>query len=161
MPSEAIRDFASMLDELLTEHKSEAAGTSSRAASVDYLSAIDELHSGRITISRDAAAGEYETTTADVFESVSPTTFVRHKVVEEPLPPIDQPAIERELGLSGRAPEELDALRRRFARANHPDSVGPGLRERAMIRMQIANMLIDEAKRKAVNGPTRVRGARA
>ena len=118
MPGETIRDFASMLDELLTEHKSEAAGTPSRAASVDYLSAIDELHSGRITISRDAAAGEYETTAGDVFESVSPTTFVRHKVVEEPLPPIDQPAIERELGLSGRAPEELDALRRRFARAN-------------------------------------------
>lgn len=161
MAGEAIRDFASMLDELLTEHRGDAVRAPSHAASVDYLSAIDELHSGRITISRDAAAGEYETTAADVFEAVSPTTFVRHKVVEEPLPPIDQPAIERELGLTGRAPEDLDALRRRFARANHPDSVGPGLRERAMIRMQIANMLIDEAKRKAVTASTRARGARA
>jgi hypothetical protein len=28
---------------------------------------------------------------------------------------------------------------------NHPDRVPPHLRQRAMIRMQIANMLIDEA----------------
>ena len=133
----------------------------SRAASVDYLLAIDELHSGRITISRDAAAGEYETTAADVFEAVSPTTFVRHKVVEEPLPPIDQPAIERELGLTGARRRISTRCAGASRRANHPDSVGPGLRERAMIRMQIANMLTDEAKRKAVTASTRARGARA
>ena len=46
-------------------------------------------------------------------------------------------------------------MRRSFAFANHPDRVAPHLRQRAMIRMQVANMLIDEAKRRAVAGARR------
>jgi hypothetical protein len=38
-------------------------------------------------------------------------------------------------------------LRRTFALKNHPDRMPPEQRERAMIRMQVANRLIDEAKR--------------
>ena len=39
--------------------------------------------------------------------------------------------------------------RRAFAFKNHPDRVAPHLRQRAMVRMQVANMLIDEAEQKA------------
>ena len=40
-------------------------------------------------------------------------------------------------------------MRRSFALANHPDRVAPHLRQRAMVRMQLANMMIDDAKRRA------------
>ena len=62
-------------------------------------------------------------------------------------------AIEAELGLGSPAQDaDFSRLRRSFAFANHPDRVAPHLRQRAMIRMQIANMLIDEAKRKSGRG---------
>jgi hypothetical protein len=60
------------------------------------------------------------------------------------LTPVDPEAIAAELGL-GQPGVDLRAARRRFALVNHPDRVPPHLRQRAMIRMQIANMLIDEA----------------
>lgn len=41
--------------------------------------------------------------------------------------------------------EELSALRRRFAMLNHPDRVPAALRERANLRMTLANALIDKA----------------
>ena len=50
---------------------------------------------------------------------------------------------------------DLGRMRRSFAFANHPDRVAPHLRQRAMIRMQVANMLIDEAKRRALAGARR------
>ncbi len=42
--------------------------------------------------------------------------------------------------------------RRAFAFKNHPDRVAPHLRQRAMVRMQVANMLIDEAKKATRRG---------
>ena len=42
---------------------------------------------------------------------------------------------------------DLKRLRRRFAKANHPDRVAPAVREQATRRMTIANSLIDEALR--------------
>lgn len=66
-----------------------------------------------------------------------------------PSPSIEPAVIAAELGLTGRTPpKDLDRLRREFAFANHPDRVEPGLRDRAMVRMQIANVMIDQAKRK-------------
>lgn len=67
---------------------------------------------------------------------------------EEPPPETTPEAIARELALGRiRHPRDLDRLRRDFAFRNHPDRVRPEWRERAMIRMQIANRMIDEAKR--------------
>ncbi len=66
---------------------------------------------------------------------------------------VDPEAIAAELGLGSPAQDaDFSRLRRSFAFANHPDRVAPHLRQRAMIRMQIANMLIDEAKRKSARG---------
>jgi len=42
---------------------------------------------------------------------------------------------------------DLKLIRRRFAKANHPDRVAPSIREEATRRMTIANSLIDEALR--------------
>lgn len=42
---------------------------------------------------------------------------------------------------------DLKLIRRRFAKANHPDRVPPAIREQASRRMTIANSLIDEALR--------------
>ena len=42
---------------------------------------------------------------------------------------------------------DLKLIRRRFAKANHPDRVAPAVRDQATRRMTIANSLIDEALR--------------
>lgn len=59
---------------------------------------------------------------------------------------IDPEDVAFDLDLGGVASlEELSALRRRFAMLNHPDRVPASLRERANIRMTLANALIDKA----------------
>jgi hypothetical protein len=45
---------------------------------------------------------------------------------------------------------DFGRLRRDFAFHNHPDRVAPHLRNHAIRRMQVANMLIDEARRRAL-----------
>lgn len=72
--------------------------------------------------------------------------------VEEP-PPIpahllrlSQDEIAEELAISDRDTEQsLAEKRRRFAKANHPDTVPQDFRENADIRMKTANLLIDNA----------------
>ncbi|MEF2071262.1 hypothetical protein [Consotaella aegiceratis] len=65
----------------------------------------------------------------------------------EPAPPSTDPdQIALELGpLDRLSIGELRRLRRQFAATNHPDRVGPGLRDIANRRMTIANALIDTA----------------
>jgi hypothetical protein len=59
---------------------------------------------------------------------------------------LDPDDIAYELDLDAVASiEELSAVRRRFARLNHPDRVEASLRERANARMTIANAMIDAA----------------
>ena len=147
------RDFASLLDELIAASPADEAEAPRPPVSVDYLSVADELHSGRIKVSADTVAAEYRLADAAA-QAASEALFaaVTEPLVDE-LPSIEPEAISRELGLSGNVPPaELGARRRAFAFKNHPDRVAPHLRQRAMIRMQVANMLIDEAKRKARPG---------
>ncbi|MDR7031942.1 MULTISPECIES: hypothetical protein [unclassified Mesorhizobium] len=69
---------------------------------------------------------------------------------EDRLPPVDPDSIAAELGLDRDVADmDFNRLRRGFAFDNHPDRVAPHLRQRAAIRMQIANMLIDDARRRA------------
>ncbi|MDN2565966.1 hypothetical protein N1F89_07015 [Aquibium sp. A9E412] len=144
MAGAAGRDFAAMLDDLLEDAEVPEDGAR-LTVSLDYLAVVEELHSGRISIGDEAAAyaeagaGEAPRATEPAGADASPPP---------PLPPIEPEAVAAELGLSGRkVPADLDRLRRDFAFANHPDRVPEALRARAMIRMQIANMLIDEARR--------------
>lgn len=134
------RDFAALLDDLLAESASESRAEPS-APSVDYLAVADELYSGRIVISPDYATAAYAATGGDEVLLAESALDVLERLETDP------DAIARELGLAdGKGPDDLDGLRRRFAMKNHPDRVDPEIRAHAMIRMQIANMLIDQAK---------------
>lgn len=142
-------DFAALLDELLAGALTEEQPGMARHPSVDYLSVAEDLHSGRIKVSPDSVAAEYRQAAAG--EEASEALFAAlGQPLVEALPDIEPEAISRELGLSAAvAPKDLSRKRRSFAFENHPDRVAPHLRQRAMVRMQVANMLIDEAERKA------------
>ncbi|MER8631666.1 hypothetical protein NKH55_18090 [Mesorhizobium opportunistum] len=138
----------------------EGGGASARPSiPFDYLSVADELHSGRIKVS----AAEYREAGTDLASEFA--ALLEHAKLalageepkpEEKLPPIDLESIAVELGLDQpKSIADFGRIRRGFAFANHPDRVAPHLRQRAMIRMQVANMLIDEAKRRAVAGARR------
>ncbi|WP_246677011.1 hypothetical protein [Mesorhizobium sp. B2-4-15] len=155
----AKRDFASLLDDLFVASEKgdgiEADETGARPSiPFDYLSVADELHSGRIKVS----AAEYREAGADLAsEFAALLDHARLALIgeepkpEEELPPIDPESIAAELGLDQpKGAADFGRMRRSFAFANHPDRVAPHLRQRAMVRMQVANMLIDEAKRRAV-----------
>lgn len=147
------RDFASLLDDLFVASEP---GEIAPAPTIpfDYLAVADELHSGRIRVDGQTVAAEYrEAGAALEDEFVALLDMVKAEtavVVEEPEPPsVDPEAIAAELGLAEARPGDLARMRRSFALANHPDRVAPHLRQRAMVRMQLANMLIDDAKRRS------------
>jgi hypothetical protein len=63
--------------------------------------------------------------------------------------------IAEDMGLStSDTPADLQAKRRTFARANHPDLVPSVWRDEATTRMKIANLLIDEALKQAMLRPS-------
>jgi hypothetical protein len=160
----AKRDFASLLDDLFVASdkgdgiEGDEAGARP-SIPFDYLSVADELHSGRIKVS----AAEYREAGADLasefaalLEHAKLALAAEDPKPEEKLPPIDPESIAAELGLNqSKSAADFGRMRRSFAFTNHPDRVAPHLRQRAVIRMQVANMLIDEAKRRAVAGARR------
>ncbi|UVK37202.1 hypothetical protein LHFGNBLO_004203 [Mesorhizobium sp. AR10] len=151
-----------MLDDLfVAPDKGEEAGARP-SIPFDYLSVADELHSGRIKVSGDTFAAEYRegadlaSEFAALLDQAKIALAGEQPLAEEPLPPIDPESIAVELGLNQpKDVADFGRMRRSFAFANHPDRVAPHLRQRAMIRMQVANMLIDEAKRRALAGARR------
>ena len=74
---------------------------------------------------------------------------VREAAPEPPPPPkSEHEQVVDELHLTpSLTSTDLKLIRRRFAKANHPDRVPPAIREQASRRMTIANSLIDEALR--------------
>ncbi|MCB1453509.1 MAG: hypothetical protein KDJ43_07670 [Rhizobiaceae bacterium] len=152
------RDFASVLDQLMAEAAAARDDSApSPAIQLDPLSVAEELCSGGIVFSTEELTARY----ADEMHNPddNQTDPAKPRVNAPPLDPgmealnTDRQSIARELGLDGRhPPRDLDGLRRRFAAHNHPDLVAPHLRADAMIRMQTANMLIDEAKKKRRGG---------
>ncbi|WP_295810495.1 hypothetical protein [uncultured Nitratireductor sp.] len=166
MASGGRRDFATLLDELISEEAERAGHIPVSLNSLDYLSVAEELHSGRINFADRRAQAEYgEHQEAEVVNPAGTGGSAEPEPVAEEAretpPSTDPEEIARELGL-GRAvaPKLLDRLRREFAFRNHPDRVPAHLRANAMMRMQVANMLIDEAKRGRLK-PHRAAGARA
>lgn len=138
------RDFGSMLDELIAAEEA-ARSAAARVGGVDFLAAMDELQAKGIRIGDRTAADRY----GEVAAEHAPEPAVA-RPVRPPLPSLDPADIGRELGIDAlRGVAALDAARRKFAFANHPDRVGPELRERAEQRMRVANMLVDQAKRNA------------
>jgi hypothetical protein len=144
-----------VLDDLFVAKPPAEEATRAPSIPFDYLSVADELHSGRIKVSSDEAAAEYrrtnqefETELAALLAAAEP--LLAEVALAESLPSIEPAAIAVELGLdAAKAAADFSRLRRSFAFKNHPDRVAPHLRQRAMVRMQVANMLIDDAKRRA------------
>lgn len=137
------RDFASLLDEALASNDAEEPKATVRPKiPFDILGrrAADRT----ATVSDPEAAAEYLFAAADHF-SIEPELS---QLLEQPsIEPFD---IAQELRLTGReTPDALDHIRREFAFANHPDRVSEDLRDRALIRMQIANRMIDDAKERS------------
>lgn len=142
------RDFASVLDGLLASDTDERDGVMP-TVQFDYLTVADELHSGRIHVSSATVAAEYRETAGEPEALFDLLLAATAKPVES-LPPIEPEAIARELNLAAVDPADFGKLRRSFAFRNHPDRVSAQLRDRAAVRMQVANMLIDDAKRRAM-----------
>lgn len=156
-------DFASLLDDLIVASEKGEEEGARPSIPFDYLSVADELHSGRIKVASESVAAEYRESAADLaaeftamLDQAKLSLAGEEQWPEEQLPSIDPEAIAGELGLDHPAKNaDFGRIRRNFAFANHPDRVAPHLRQRAMIRMQVANMLIDEAKRRALAGARR------
>lgn len=146
MSAQMNKDFASLLDELIAAAEWEKTPPTTPKIPFDYLAVAEELHSGRIRVTDDAAAAEYRTFGGEDDEAVASGT----QPAPEAMPATEPEAIAEELGLDKARAADFTRIRRSFAFANHPDRVAPHLRERAMIRMKVANMLIDEAKRRAM-----------
>ena len=123
----------------------------------DYLAVAEELHSGRIKVSGDAAAAEYRDAGADYEAELTALLKEAPAMPEaaesQELPSVEPEVIAAELGLAPEGSSDFGKLRRSFAFKYHPDRVAPHLRQRALARMQVANRLIDEAKRRAIAKP--------
>ena len=134
------KDFATLLDEAIAEAEAQEGSAYSRTTIP-----FDVLAEGQggEPVSDAAAAAEYLFAMADA----PPVAPMAPPAPLPELPSTEPAAIARELKLTGREkPETLDRLRREFAFRNHPDRVAPELRQRAIVRMQIANRMIDDAK---------------
>lgn len=149
-----------MLDDLFAASETGEGPVRAPSIAFDYLAVADELHSGRIRVDSDTSAagtGEYRESASDLAAEFAAILDAKMPLPEK-LPPVDPESIAAELGLDKLklgepgASADFGRLRRRFAFTNHPDRVAPHLRQRAMVRMQIANMLIDDARRKAAAG---------
>jgi hypothetical protein len=145
------RDFASLLDDLFQAPAPEHGLEKRPTIPFDYLSVADELHSGRIKVAGEAAAAEYRDMATAPETAFDALLAAADLSPADELPAIEPDAIARELGLEKlKVARDFGRVRRDFAFRNHPDRVAPHLRERAIQRMQVANMLIDEAKRRAL-----------
>jgi hypothetical protein len=135
-------DFAQLLDELMRVEQEPSPGV---RASIPFDFLMETIRA-EVPSAHGAAA--------DYFDALSALDEVSVTALDEvELPSIEPEAVADELRLcEATEARDLDQLRREFAFRNHPDRVGPELRDRAMIRMQIANRLIDEAKRRALAG---------
>lgn len=145
MGAQVNRDFATLLDELIAGRDELEPSGPAPSIPFDYLAVAEELHSGRIRVAEDAVAAEYRDFFAEDTIEITPDP----EIAELPIA-TDPQAIAAELGLEKASPAEFTRIRRRFAFANHPDRVAPHLRERAMLRMKVANMLIDEACKRTI-----------
>lgn len=147
-------DFASLLDELIeaAREREEVSHASTPELRVDLLDQIERLQT-KGAQPKDAAFRSYRSTLEDIFAEAldAPKAPSSDPMLEPALDDLfflDPATIARELGIAKcREAADFDRARRSFALRYHPDRVPEQMRERAKLRMQIANVLIDEAKR--------------
>jgi hypothetical protein len=153
-------DFAELLDDLLAASAGDDEDDDAIAPAlrVDLLAQIERLGAQGRPVFAGQVAREYDDNAGSAAPKAaaakpgSATTAATPKLQPalDDLFFLDPQSIARELGLEAKpSAEALDRARRNFALRYHPDRVPEAMRERAVLRMQIANMLIDEAKRRA------------
>jgi len=151
--------FSALLDALLaaepeTDAAPERAQVAAPSLRIDLLDQLERLQASSPAFAGQPVIDEYHDVAAalDELDDVAG----RVGVPEIPQPPVDPEAIARELGgLNGLSEKQLAHLRRDFAKNNHPDRQPDDQRDRAELRMRVANMLIDEARRKVAKGARR------
>ncbi|MEO3387444.1 hypothetical protein [Mesorhizobium sp. CAU 1741] len=154
MGGNADLDFTSLLDELMEATRQaeerESAGPAP-SLQVDMLAQIERLQAENVALFPDRVMREYGSHAEEqAARAQKPSVEMPGELQPalEDLFFLDPDTISRELGIKAKSkPEELDKARRSFAMRYHPDRVPEEFRARAAMRMQIANMLIDEAKR--------------
>ncbi|TWH33566.1 MULTISPECIES: hypothetical protein [unclassified Aminobacter] len=152
MAEDAKLDFASLLDDLIAASEAVEPQPREKIAApslrIDMLEQIERLQAENISLFPERAMQEYGSNAGKVREPLKEETPPHLQPALEDLFFLDPQSIARELGIaSAKKPEDLDRARRMFAKRYHPDRVPEEFRERAALRMQIANMLIDDAKR--------------
>ncbi len=139
-------EFTSLLDDLLARADRQDDAPARPSVPFGFVTpdaAVEELWN---SVPSDFVAKVYGE--ASERETVQTTPSME---MPEPLPSTNPEDIAAELRMANaRWPKDFDRIRREFALINHPDKVMPQLRDRAVVRMQIANMMIDREKRKAV-----------
>ena len=150
MNTHQTRNFSNLLDGIFVAHQEPYESSARPSIPFDYLSVAEELHSGRIRVTDDTVKAEYEQSGASLEAELAALLdgAAGIRQVIEPLPSIEPDLIALELGLEHQTSADLGRVRRAFALKNHPDLVAPHLRDRALTRMQVANQLIDDAKRR-------------
>lgn len=137
------RDFASLLDDMLKAAPQPEDPGPRPTMPFGVTTPLDAVDAFWSSVSSEFVAGLYNQTAG-----VSPPA------AGPDLQPVQPDRIAAELGLDRPTPpKNLDRLRRAFAFKNHPDRMPAEQRERAMLRMQVANRLIDEAKQAGSSVP--------
>ncbi len=148
MASRPNSHFAALLDALIAaEPGQERVQVTAPSLRVDLLDQLERLQTGSPAFVGQPAIDEYQDVAAalDELDGFAGRVGVR----EDDMPPVDPEAIAKELGgLVGLSEKQLAHLRRDFAKRNHPDRQPDDQRDRAGLRMRVANMLIDDARRK-------------
>ena len=155
MGADAKLDFTELLDDLIAASQDiepEVEGGPVPSLRGDLLEQIARLQAENVTLFQDRAIQQYDEYREQPSET-GPSTVLETPAHLQPaledLFFLDPDSISKELGIQPKSkPEDLDRARRFFAMRYHPDRVPEEFRERAALRMQIANMLIDEAKRR-------------
>jgi hypothetical protein len=152
--ADAKLDFTELLDDLIAASRDiepEVDDGPVPSLRGDLLEQIERLQAENVTLFQDRAVQEYDEYRARTPQKDRPTVLETPAHLQPALEDLfflDPDSISKELGIQPKSkPEELDRARRSFAMRYHPDRVPEEFRERAVMRMQIANMLIDEAKR--------------
>lgn len=148
----ARKDFASYLDRLLARDRGEErVHVEGPSLHVDLLDQIERIKTNTPSLADEPAIERYRAAEL-ALEEAAPRVGTAAKAWAA-RNSIDVADIARELAIpKGARSSQLDKLRRSFAQANHPDLAPQEMRQRAEMRMQIANMLIDKAKSQAAAG---------
>ncbi|WP_331371878.1 hypothetical protein [Sinorhizobium chiapasense] len=137
--------FQSVLERLKAEQQTEA---SNEDVGQVFRHGTARLSQGFIVDTSSAAAAAFDSVER-AYRELTPPERAHPLVMPDHLRRTSLAEVAADLALQEQETvATLAAKRRRFAAANHPDTLAVEFRANATIRMKLANMLIDEASRR-------------